>query len=477
MRMSRIKQSWTGVDHVPLETESTICAIATGTQGALRGAIRMSGPESGPILEALFPSLAGALRSARSARRYPSQLVLEHLGELSVDVFYWPDPRSYTGQPSAELHLLGAPVLLEQVQARLLELGATLAKPGEFTLRAYLAGRLDLTQCEAVLGLIHAHSEREFQVALSQLAGGLSGPLKDLRQDLIDLLADLEAGLDFVDEDIAFVEQDQVMERLEQAEQQVERLREQIQQRRGQGSEFQVAIIGPPNAGKSSLINALSDSEVSIISSQAGTTRDYVRSRVRWGDIAIDLLDTAGLEEVLGAGPRALAQERTWEVLSKADLVILCLSVESRTDDALGLDSRTLGALAKCTRLWGIWTKSDLQPDWKSPWPLPVERIFTLSVQDRGGLAPLQEALAQTVAAWQQSSLDVVPMTGVRCASALARAAQSLGYARQTCVDRAGDELVAGELRLALEELGQVAGTVANNDVLDALFSRFCIGK
>ena len=476
MRMSRIKQSWTGVDHVPLETESTICAIATGTQGALRGAIRMSGPESGPILEALFPSLAGDLRSARSAQRYPSHLVLEHLGELSVDVFYWPDPRSYTGQPSAELHLLGAPVLLEQVQARLLELGATLAKPGEFTLRAYLAGRLDLTQCEAVLGLIHAHSEREFQVALSQLAGGLSGPLKDLRQDLIDLLADLEAGLDFVDEDIAFVEQDQVILRLEQAEQQVERLREQIQQRRGQGAEFQVAIIGPPNAGKSSLINALSDSEVSIISSQAGTTRDYVRSRVRWGDIAIDLLDTAGLEEVWGTGPRALAQERTWEVLGKADLVILCLSVESPTD-ALGLDSRSLAALAKCSRLWGIWTKSDLQPDWKSPWPLPVERIFTLSVQERSGLAPLQGALAQTVAAWQQSSLDVVPMTGVRCESALARAAQSLGYARQTCVDRAGDELVAGELRLALEELGQVAGTVANNDVLDALFSRFCIGK
>jgi tRNA modification GTPase len=474
--MSRIKQSWNGVDHVPLETESTICAIATGTQGALRGAIRMSGPESGLILEALFPSLAEALRSARSAQRYPSHLILDQLGELSVDIFYWPDQRSYTGQPSAELHLLGAPVLLEQVQARLLELGATLAKPGEFTLRAYLAGRLDLTQCEAVLGLIHAHSEREFHVALSQLAGGLSGPLKGLRQDLINLLADLEAGLDFVDEDISFVEQDQVILRLEQAEQQVERLRSQIEQRRGQGTEFQVAIIGPPNAGKSSLINALSGSEVSIISSQAGTTRDYVRSRVRWGDIAIDLLDTAGLEEVLGNGPRAIAQERTWEVLGKADLVILCLSVESPID-ALGLDSHSIASLAKCSRLWGIWTKSDLQPDWKSPWPVPVERIFTLSVQDRSGLAPLQEALAQTVAAWQQSSLDVVPMTGVRCESALARAAQSLNYARQTSMDRAGDELVAGELRLALEELGQVAGTVANNDVLDALFSRFCIGK
>jgi tRNA modification GTPase len=471
---------------VQLETESTICAIATGNQGALRGAIRISGPESRQVLESLFPSLIENLRTARHAQRYPSRLVLDRLGEISVDLFYWPDQRSYTGQPSAELHLLGAPVLLEQVQALLLQAGATLAKPGEFTLRAYLAGRLDLTQCEAVLGLIHAHSEREFQVALSQLAGGLACPLKDLRQDLINLLADLEAGLDFVDEDIAFVEQDQVITRLERAEQQVERLREQIEHRRGQGVEFQVAIIGPPNAGKSSLINALSDSEVSITSAQPGTTRDYVRSRVQWGDIVIDLLDTAGLEEVFGSGPRALAQERTWEVLGNADLVILCLSVPSEVDpsqrsiglpDDLGLDSHTIGSLSKCPRLWGIWTKSDLRPGWKSPWPMPAERTFTLSVQDCFGLDTLQEALAETVEDWQQVSLDVVPMTGVRCKSALARAAQSLAYARQSSIDQAGDELVAGEMRLALDELGQVAGTVANNDILDALFSRFCIGK
>ena len=214
------------------ETESTISAIATGTQGALRGAVRISGPETLGVLESLFPELIESLRSARQARRYSGGLYLQNLGEIPVDVFYWPDSRSYTGQPSAELHLLGAPVLLDEVQARVLGAGARLAKPGEFTLRAYLAGRMDLTQCEAVLGLIHAHSEREFHVALSQLAGGLATPLKGLRHDLINLLADLEAGLDFVDEDIAFVQQDEIIERLESAEQQIGHLREQIEHRR-----------------------------------------------------------------------------------------------------------------------------------------------------------------------------------------------------------------------------------------------------
>ena len=450
------------------ETESTISAIATGTQGALRGAVRISGPETLGVLESLFSELFESLRSARQARRYSGGLHLPNLGEIPVDVFYWPDSRSYTGQPSAELHLLGAPVLLDEVQARVLRAGARLAKPGEFTLRAYLAGRMDLTQCEAVLGLIHAHSEREFHVALSQLAGGLATPLKGLRHDLINLLADLEAGLDFVDEDIAFVQQDEIIERLESAEQQIGHLREQIEHRRAQGMEFQVAIIGPPNAGKSSLVNALSGAQVSITSSVPGTTRDYVRSRVHWDDVAIDLLDTAGLEVVFESGPRAIAQEKTSEVIRKADLVVLCASDQELAN---------IEWLGQCDRLWGVWTKSDLRQDNELRWPIPVERIFTLSAQTGQGLAEFRQALIDAVKAWQQESLDVVPMTGVRCKSALGLAAQSLAHARQATLDSSGEEIVAGELRLALEELGQVAGTVANNEILDALFSRFCIGK
>lgn len=456
------------------ETESTIVAIATGSpigsghRGALRGAVRLSGLETRQILEALFPSLSQGLKATRHAKRFSTSIDLPELGEIPISIFYWPNHRSYTGEPAAELHLLGAPVLLDQVQTRVLESGARLAKPGEFTLRAFLAGRMDLTQCEAVLGLIHAHSQREFHVALSQLAGGLATPLKELRHDLINLLADLEAGLDFVDEDIAFVQEDEIIERIERAEQSIASLREQIEKRQGQGVEFQVAIVGPANAGKSSLVNALSGLDASIISPIPGTTRDYVRSRVCWDDVTIDLIDTAGIEDVFESGPRAIAQEKTTEVIGKADLVVLCCSVEDKTN---------LKPISMAPRVWGIWTKSDLPHGGVGQWPIPVERSFTISVHSGDGLDGLRRALTESVKEWRHRSIDVVPMTGARCKSALAQAADSLAHARQATLDSAGQEIVASELRLALDQIAEVAGTVANNDILDALFSRFCIGK
>jgi len=459
---------------VQFETDSTISAIATGNtnatggQGALRGAVRISGQDTLTLLVSLFPNLSEDLHKARHAKRFSSSLELSGLGTIGVDVFFWPDHRSYTAQPSAELHLLGAPVFLEEVQAKVLKHGARLARPGEFTLRAFLAGRLDLTQCEAVLGLIHAHSQREFQVALSQLAGGLAVPLKDLRNDLINLLADLEAGLDFVDEDIAFVQTDEILARLQRAEQQVTKLRDQIENRHAHGLEFQIAFVGPPNAGKSSLVNALSDSDASIVSPQPGTTRDYVRTRVCWAGTQVALIDTAGIENVFQTGPRAIAQEKTLEVIQQADLVVACLGVEQ---------SMAINKLVGLRRLWGVWTKCDLTQAHPLVWPLHVHRSFTLSAQTGEGIAEFRNALVDAIEQWQHNSLDVVPMTGVRCKSALAQASESLAHARQATLDSAGEEIIAGELRLALDELGEVAGTVANNDILDALFSRFCIGK
>lgn len=456
------------------ETESTIVAIATGStvglgqHGALRGAVRISGLKTRHILDSLFPDLSHTLGTTRYAKRFTTCIDLPELGEIPLSVFYWPNHRSYTGEPAAELHLLGAPVLLDQVQTRVLNSGARLAKPGEFTLRAYLAGRMDLTQCEAVLGLIHAHSQREFQVALAQLAGGLANPLKELRHDLINLLADLEAGLDFVDEDIAFVQEDEIIERLQRAEQRVSQLQEQIEKRQGQGVEFQVAIVGPANAGKSSLVNALSGSEASIISPIPGTTRDYVRSRVCWDDTTIDLIDTAGIEDVFDSSPRAIAQQKTSEVIDNADLVIVCCSVQ---------DTSNLKPIAMAPRLWGAWTKVDLPHERNYHWTIPVERSFLLSVHSKQGLDELRKAIVDSVKQWQQQSIDVVPMTGARCKSALSQAGDSLAHARQATLDSAGEEIVASELRLALEQIAEVAGTVANNDILDALFSRFCIGK
>jgi tRNA modification GTPase len=512
---------------VQFETDSTICAIATGREGALRGAIRISGPNTREVLGELFPSLSSEWNQTQKARRFESELQTDGLGVIQVAVFYWPGVRSYTGQPSAELHLIGAPVILEQVQGMVLAAGARTAQPGEFTLRAFLAGRMDLTQCEAVLGVIHAQGERAFQVALQQLAGGLATPLKQLRRGLIELLADLEAGLDFVDEDIEFVDRGEVIRRLVQAETEVNSLVEQIEHRRGQSVEFQVVLVGVPNAGKSSLVNAIAKKSVSIISDEPGTTRDYVRTRLEIGSALLDLLDTAGLESLDTAGlgsldtaelgsldtaelgsldtarldkqdkqsptdatsssaavtstPRAIAQEKTWEQLNEADLIILCVPLD-QADSSVGLDQARLQQALHGKRVWGVRTKLDCWSDsveaiHNLAWPIPVERTFCLSSVDRRGIDELMQGLEQAVGEWREESIDVVPMTGVRCREALVRGLESLRLAKEAAVESVGEEIIAGELRVALDELGQVAGTVANNDILDALFSRFCIGK
>lgn len=467
-----------------IETDSTIAAIATGSVGAIRGAIRITGPDTLSVLSDLFPGAADHWRKMKRATVVRSQLLVESLGEIPVSVYSWPDHRSYTGQPSAELHLMGAPVLLERVQAKILAAGVRLAQPGEFTLRAFLAGRMDLTQCEAVLGLIHASGERAFQVALSQLAGGLAEPLQHLRRDLIELLADIEAGLDFVDEDIEFIASEQVIARLDRARGAIELLNRQLEQRAGQQVEFQVAVVGLPNAGKSSLVNAISGHEVSIISAQPGTTRDYVRSRITIDECVFDLLDTAGLESLDRETPRGLAQEFTKNELERADLVLVCIACD---DEAPLETSRKLSWVNESVAVpvWLVETKIDLARPSNHSRPsqgriadeLRTSGVHAVSSRTSEGVEALRKALASAVRQSREATHDVVPMTGERCRDSLIRAANAIGNAQSAAQDRVGDEVVAGELRLALEELGEVAGVVVNNDILDALFSRFCIGK
>jgi len=400
------------------------------------------------------------------------------LGETPASLFLWPDGRSYTGQPSAEIHMLGAPILLQGLVQLLVQSGAVLAQPGEFTLRSFLAGRLDLTQCEAVLGVIHAHSEKELDVALRQLAGGLAEPLRSIRRNLIELLADIEAGLDFVDEDILFIEPDQIESRLTLAKGMVAELLEQMKARSGQDRELQVAIVGLPNAGKSSLLNAIADHHLAIVSSIAGTTRDYVRYRMTQDRVTFDLLDTAGIETVTGDSPRDIAQAFTLEQIEQADLLLACAPADAVDQRELLIE--TLHALVPSKSIWQIMTKGDLLATSSSASDsgrLELKELMVVSVKDGSGVAALRSALTSWVIQQQTTAHDAVPMTVERCAAALHNARVALGEAIAASRNRCGDEIIAGEIRIALDEIGLVAGTVYTDDVLDALFSRFCIGK
>ncbi|MBL8827898.1 MAG: 50S ribosome-binding GTPase, partial [Planctomycetaceae bacterium] len=273
----------------------TIAAIASAPGGAVRGIVRLSGPQVLEILARCCRELEPPLASLRQATMLTGSFVLPAIEtRLEVNALVWPNTRSYTGQPSVELHLLGSPPLLQAVLDEVCRADCRVALPGEFTLRAVLNGRLDLTQAEAVLGVIHAASDRDLRTALDQLAGGFGSLIRKLRGDLLDALAHLEAGLDFVEEDIEFVTRDELRTQLVIANQTVEQLTRRLDERATTVDLPRVVLIGEPNAGKSSLFNALAGRPQALVSDVAGTTRDYLAATIEMDGVACELVDTAG---------------------------------------------------------------------------------------------------------------------------------------------------------------------------------------
>ncbi|MCY2974130.1 MAG: 50S ribosome-binding GTPase [Planctomycetota bacterium] len=469
------------------DTQTTICAIATGTAAATRGAIRIAGPDTVAILSAILSSIGSSRFESKNATRSTVSFPLgEPFGNLDIDVWLWPTHRSYTGSPAAELHMVGNQILLNRVLSILANHGARIAEPGEFTLRAFLSGRMDLTQCEAVLGAINATNDRQFEVALHQLAGGLSQPLRNVRTSLIELLADLEAGLDFVDEDISFISSDEVITRIAESHKAIQVLVDQLSQRGSSREVIGVVLTGSPNAGKSSLLNAMTGNTTAIVHSQAGTTRDYLKTELKRNGRSIDLVDTAG---VPGSGlsnpePMTLATDvdglaggMTASQREAARLLLYC--VDSTLDEALLCIEVDSYLKLRCDHAdtWLVWTKCESLERPAANVDLPeTTRVFETSSRDAVGLGELIDAIFNWHDSEAAESSMVVGATAIRCQASLQEALSALTNAR-LALDHGGDEIVAGELRLALEAIGSVAGEVYTDDILDALFSRFCIGK
>lgn len=453
--------------------DDTIAAIASPPGGAARGIVRTSGPQALKVVRRHFRA---DRRSELSAPKRPVAIagwlgLPDLASRLPCEAYLWPEGRSYTGQDVAELHTLGSPPLLEMVLHALCAAGARMAQPGEFTLRAFLAGRIDLTQAEAVLGVVDAADPQQLEVALDQLAGGLTGPLRGLREVLIDLLAQLEAGLDFADEDLPLTTADELDAQLERAAESLAELVRRTASRGETTGPVRAVLAGPPNAGKSSLFNALAGRTAAMVSQQPGTTRDYLEAELDLEGVRCRLVDTAGgrttAEDASDAVRRA-ARAAASQQGRRAHVQIHCLDCTRPPHDR----QREELHHAEGGRRMVVLTKVDLgeHPDSRPG------GLRTSSVTGQG-IDSLRAALRRAVLAAGASGAHVVAGTAARCHDSLRLAAEGLRRAREVLRTGRGEELAAAEIRVALAELGGVVGVVYTDDVLDRVFSRFCIGK
>ncbi len=488
------------------DIERTIVALASGAAASERAIIRITGPDTRRVLTQLLP--VGFTETQWLDSLTPvcvdTECWLPAIRRcLAARILYWPNERSYTGQPSAEVHTIGCMPLVESIIQRCCELGAEPAERGEFTLRAFLSGKLDLAQAEAVLGVIEADTQAELTTALTQLGGNLAPAIEPLRRKIVDVLAELEAALDFVDEDIQFITPEALIEQLTEVRSALDDFAQRLDTRSSSQTLPRVALVGLPNSGKSTLFNALSGRDLAIVADIAGTTRDYLEQSVNTQAGRIVLVDTAGWEELDDDSPRAMAQQQIVGCIERAQLVVLCIDISQRIDHAAIERSiarvTSFGTLQQSPWLI-VLTKNDLPHKVdedaqasllgiakNAKFPGFQPQIFTTSCEDAIGLQALKAELGRLAYGQHMQSgansestsspLLVVHQTAVRCRSAIAASLAGLDAAIETARDCAGDELIAAELRLVLDELATIIGEVHSDDILGEIFSRFCIGK
>jgi tRNA modification GTPase len=439
--------------------DDTIVAVSSAPGPGLRAIVRISGPDAQRVIDCVFNS-----QSAPEKARHLVPGVIRLSGvhsPLLATLYYFRGPRSYTGQDLAELHTLGSPPLIERLVADLLTAGARPAQPGEFTLRAFLAGKKDLPQAEAVNAVVAAGTDSDLTLALAQLAGGVTRPLASLRDDLLNLLADLEAALDFADEDIEFVGKSETLSRLDAAIDRIAALERQLDDRSVSGRPIRAALVGLPNAGKSSLFNALAGGDA-LVSTIPGTTRDYLTKRLTLGGAEVELIDTAGWDEGADTIDRQ-AQSLASGAAASADLILWC--------DELGVFAEPDAARLAATKaqVIRVRTKEDLSVKGQA-----TNADVACSTITPDGTDAVRAVLAGRVAALVRPAL--APSQS-RCRHHVAASADHLRAARDHVAVQAPPELAAAELRAALGQLGEMTGAVYTNDLLDRIFSRFCIGK
>ncbi len=471
--------------------DDTICAIATPPGEGGIGVLRISGPRALDIASQVVRLRSGkslhdlrthlmALADVCSYRMAPGVLQgTESRSDAVLDealVVVMKGPHSFTGEDVVEVQCHGGPVILDQLCRGVMSAGARLAEPGEFTKRAFLNGRLDLAQAEAVLDTIRAKTARSLTIAQSQRRGELSREVEGTRSSLVVALAHIEAALDFTEEDIAFVRQDELLRVLDETLIKLRRLVRSGQEGRIWREGAAVAIVGRPNVGKSSLMNALLRSDRAIVTPIPGTTRDMLEEVVSIEGIPVRLFDTAGIR-VTEDPVEAEGIRRSHLAWADADLALILLdgSQPLTESDRLLLRreeaAQAVLVLNKCDLPLGLSREEVGQV-------CPVNAgIHDISATMQIGLDGLRNAIRSRLLPSGLESREGVLVTNLRHADAFERALQGVEQARQSVQAGRAGELVAMDLRIAADALGEITGAITTDEILERIFAEFCIGK
>jgi tRNA modification GTPase len=451
----------------------TIAAIATAIvpqQGSV-GIVRLSGDLALPIAQTLFYAPG---KQVWESHRLLYGYVRHPETQKTVDealLLIMRSPRSYTREDVVEFHCHGGIVPVQQVLQLCIERGARLALPGEFTLRAFLNGRLDLTQAQSVADLVGARSEAASQIALAGLQGKLKEPIYRFRGVAVDILAEIEARIDFED-DLPPLDIDGVKRQIADLLSQVAQILATAPLGELLRSGLKVAIVGRPNVGKSSLLNAWSQTDRAIVTDLPGTTRDVVESQLVVRGIPIQVLDTAGIRKTADVVEK-IGVKRSQQVAEAADLLILAIDVRDGWTDE---DAEIYETVREKPLILAI-NKIDLAPNPRVSYPKSITQVVEISAAFNLGINKLEQAIVGAVAGNSLSAANLDLAIDRRQAAALTRAKKALEQVQATITAQLPLDFWTIDLREAIQALGEITGEEVSESVLDQIFSRFCIGK
>lgn len=462
--------------------QETICAVATGPGESAIGIVRLSGPQSFDIMEKVF--------RGKDLRMQPSHTI--HFGTVrdgekmldEVVVSLFKGPHSYTGEDVIEISCHGSSFILDSVMQLLIRHGARPAKAGEFTLRAFLNGKLDLSQAEAVADLIASDSEASHRIAMNQMRGGYSRQMNELRQQLIDFASLIELELDFSEEDVEFANRAELSKLVETLRRDIGILLTSFSSGNVLKSGVPVAIVGEPNAGKSTLLNALLNEERAIVSDIAGTTRDVIEDEVRIGGVKFRFIDTAGLRATTDK-IESMGIEKTYEKMGQAGVVLQIIdAVKNGREGVLELVASVRERIGKNnTQHLVVANKIDqlTAADGKVPEEISAKfegigPVIYISAKENHNVNEIADRLLQFANAGILGKQDII-VTNVRHFEALQKSKEALDKVAEGLTTGVTGDFLAMDIRQALFHLGEITGQVSTDDLLGNIFGKFCIGK